>query len=205
MYALLQSAPELAKLIGEEVEDPEKDFATANRLDTPRLYEEELTEEEELKLELEEVKRERAVLIQSIAHIKTDFAATAGGEAQQEQIVQLEKELELKKLKLNELRTECKRHEVRSVDVLTSIRDAKLLTPAGYENELSTIKGLHSDMKRLEDDLIEAEAKNRCARPRGRGVSRKTRAPVAHRWWVALCLSAAKRCCSWRLVHWCMM
>jgi len=118
--------------------------------------------EEELKIELEEVKRERAVLIQSIAHIKTDFAATAGGEAQQEQVVQLEKELQLKKLKLNELRTECKRHESKCVGVLTSIRDAKLLTPAGYEVETATIKSLHGDMKRLEEDLIEAEAKNRC-------------------------------------------
>ena len=123
------------------MEDPDKEFNTANRLDTPRLYDEELTEEEELKLELEEVKRERAVLIRSIAHIKTDLVASAGGEAQQDQIAQLEKELELKKLKLNELRTECKRQQQRSGDVVTSIRDAKLLTPAGYEHEFATIKG----------------------------------------------------------------
>jgi septal ring factor EnvC (AmiA/AmiB activator) len=112
-------------------------------------------------LELKSVKEERGVLVASLAHIKTDLTATAGGEAQQGQIVQLEKELELKKLKLNELRTECKRLDNSCKEFKTQIKDAMLLTPGGYEGEYTSIKNLHADMKRLEDDLIEAEAKNR--------------------------------------------
>jgi hypothetical protein len=87
---------------------------------------------------------------------------SGGGEAQTMQIVQLEKELALKKLTLNDLRTEGKKLDKRISDCKTNIHDAILLTPGGYENEIATIKQLMSDINRLEEDLIEAEAKNRC-------------------------------------------
>jgi hypothetical protein len=77
-------------------------------IDTPRGFEEELTEEELLKRELEKVKREREVLMNSIMAAR-DQAGTAGGEAQMNDIRSLRKEIELKKAKLNELREETKR------------------------------------------------------------------------------------------------
>ena len=156
----VQSAPELAKLLGEEVEDPEKEF-NANRLDTPRGHEEQISEAEQLQNELAAVKKDRSEIIHSLAHIKTNLVGSGGGEAQTMQILQLEKELELKKLTLNDLRTEGKKLTKRIADTQTHIHDAILLTPGGYENEISTIKQLMSDMARLEEDLIEAEAKNR--------------------------------------------
>lgn len=156
----VQSAPELAKLLGEEVEDPEKEFNT-NRLDTPRGHEEEISEAEELQKELSAVKKDRSEIIHSLAHIKTNLVGSGGGEAQTMQLIQLEKELAVKKLTLNELRTDSKKLSKRVVDTETQIHDAVLLTPGGYENEIATIKQLMSDMARLEEDLIEAEAKNR--------------------------------------------
>jgi hypothetical protein len=158
----MQSAPELAKLLGEEVEDPEKDFNT-NRLDSPRGHEEQVSEAEQLQHELAAVKKDRSEIIHSLAHIKTNLVGSGGGEAQTMQLLQLEKELELKKLTLNELRTEGKKLTKRIADTETQIHDAVLLTPGGYEGEISQIKQLMSDMARLEEDLIEAEAKNRCA------------------------------------------
>lgn len=157
-----QCAPELAKLLGEEIEDPEKDF-TSNRLDTPRGHEEECTEAEELQRELAAVKKDRSELIHSLAHIKTNLVGSGGGEAQSAQLAALEKELALKKLTLNDLRTQGKKLTKSIADTKTQIHDAVLLTPGGYETEVSTIKQLMADMKRLDEDLIEAEAKNRCA------------------------------------------
>lgn len=48
-------------------------------MDTPRGFEEELTEDEILRLELEKVKNERNVLIQSIAAMKAQAGGALGG------------------------------------------------------------------------------------------------------------------------------
>jgi uncharacterized protein YaaN involved in tellurite resistance len=90
------------------------------------------------------------------------LVGSGGGEAQTMQLIQLEKELELKKLTLNEIRTEGKKLTRHISDAETQIHDAVLLTPGGYETEIMTIKQVMSDMNRLDEDLIEAEAKNRC-------------------------------------------
>ena len=160
MFYEFQAAPALANLLGEEVEDPERDY-NANRLDTPRGHDEEITEAEELRQELATVKKDRAELIHSLAHIKSNLVGTGGGEAQRMQIQQLERELQLKKLTLNDLRTTSKNLAKRIARLSTEINDAKLLTPKGYEHEILTIKQLVNDISHLEEDLIEAEAKNR--------------------------------------------
>jgi DNA repair exonuclease SbcCD ATPase subunit len=146
--------------LGEEVEDPDKDYNT-NRLDTPRGHEEEITEAEELRQALSAVKKDRAELLHSLAHIKANLVGSGGGEAQALQLQQLEHELEVKKLTLNELRTSQKKLEKKIGDIKTQISDAKLLTPGGYDNEILEIKSLMADIQHLEEDLIEAEAKNR--------------------------------------------
>lgn len=64
--------------------------AAGQGLDTPRMFEDDVTQEEERQIELGEVKRERQILMQSIAGVKQD-AGTAGGEAQQNDIKQLMK------------------------------------------------------------------------------------------------------------------
>jgi hypothetical protein len=77
--------------------------------DTPRGFGDEgLTKEQELAIELDSVKRERERLLEAIAHVKGS-AGTAGGEAQQADIQQLLRELEMKKAKLNELQGEAQR------------------------------------------------------------------------------------------------
>ena len=124
----VQCAPELAKLLGEEIEDPEKEF-NSNRLDTPRGHEEEFTEAEELAKELTCVKKDRAELLHSLAHIKTNLIGSGGGEAQTAQILQLEKELELKKLTLNDLRAKGKKLTKSIADAGTQIHDA---APVSY-------------------------------------------------------------------------
>lgn len=150
----------MANLLGEEVEDPDREY-NANRLDTPRGHDEEITEAEELRQELASVKKDRTELIHSLAHIKANLVGTGGGEAQRMQMQQLERELQLKKLTLNELRTTAKNLAKRIAHLTTEIKDAKLLTPKGYEHEVLTIKQLMNDISHLEEDLIEAEAKNR--------------------------------------------
>lgn len=109
---LLQTSPDLARLLNDET--PQEDninFPVAiasshqqsqrssspravksprHMMDTPRMFEDEILEDEELAIEMDEVKRERTVLMQSIAHAKLDVGM-AGGEAQQEDIKQLVK------------------------------------------------------------------------------------------------------------------
>lgn len=58
-------------------------------------------------------------------------AGTAGGEAQQADIRQLLKELELKKAKLNELKTEARRAEEAIGRARDDATDAQRLTPDG--------------------------------------------------------------------------
>ncbi|KAJ9514487.1 hypothetical protein QJQ45_016222 [Haematococcus lacustris] len=184
---LLKSSPELQKLFGEDPEAADNmlaftaaakppsrgtvpassalrsalgSVAKTGGMDTPRGFEEELTEEELLRRELEKVKREREVLMNSILAAR-DQAGTAGGEAQQNDIKSLRKEIELKKLKLNELRDETKRKESSINKTRDDRTDAQRLTPGTLSEEKAYIQQLQDEMKRIDEDLTEAEAKNR--------------------------------------------
>jgi chromosome segregation ATPase len=131
-------------------------------LDTPRGLngEEELTEEEILRMELEKVKQERAVLIQSIAVVKSQ-SGTAGGEAQQNDIKSLRREIELKKAKLNELSSDVRRQELGLSKRRDDNTDATRLTPGELSEERAYVQQLQDEMKTIDEDLVEAEAKNR--------------------------------------------
>ena len=89
----LQSSPELLKLFGEAGEgdqDAMANFPPAKPpsrlgaarpggkggIETPRDFEEELTEEEMMRLELEKVKHERDVLMQSIMSARSQIGAS---------------------------------------------------------------------------------------------------------------------------------
>lgn len=63
------------------------------------------------------------------AHAAIKRAGTAGGEAQQNDIRSLRREIELKKVKLNELREETKRKENSISRVRDDRTDAQRLTP----------------------------------------------------------------------------
>lgn len=180
---LLKSSPELQKLFGEDpdandsisqftappVKPPSRGLPGAGRpmigaktgqMDTPRGFEEELTEEELLRRELEKVKRERDVLTHSIMAAR-EQAGTAGGEAQQNDIKTLRREIDLKKAKLNELKGDTKRKD----NIISRIRDdktdAQRLTPGALLAENDYVIQLQDEMKRIDEDLTEAEAKNR--------------------------------------------
>mmetsp|Transcript_13769 Transcript_13769/g.29648 ORF Transcript_13769/g.29648 Transcript_13769/m.29648 type:complete len:722 (-) Transcript_13769:508-2673(-) len=182
---LLKSSPELLKLFGEDPEDPHSMSpfipskppsrmasappsgtmlkpATTKQggIETPRGFEEEYTEEQLLQMELEKVKHEREVLMQSILSAKAQ-AGTAGGEAQQNDIKMLRRELELKKAKLNELHEETRRKEGTLSKMKDDNTDAARLTPAELSEEQAYIQQLKDEMKRIDEDLTEAEAKNR--------------------------------------------
>jgi len=175
---LCKTQPELLKLFGEDPEAegqsmsnfiPSKPaprpgapgtHARPGHVETPRDFEDELTEEELLRLELEKVKHERMMLMQSIASAKAQ-SGTAGGEAQQNDIKQLRKELELKKAKLNELSEETRRKEKSLDRQRDENTDAVRMTPAAMSEENDYIANLKDEMKRIDEDLTEAEAKNR--------------------------------------------
>ncbi|GFR48576.1 hypothetical protein Agub_g10479 [Astrephomene gubernaculifera] len=184
---LLKTSPELCKLLGEDSDDgrsmspftapppagqptkpPSRGLpAVATKttktpgMDTPRgLGEEELTEEELLRLELEKIKNERQVLLDSIKLVKAQ-AGTAGGEAQQTDIKTLRRELELKKAKLNELREEVRRKESGLNRGRDDNTDATRLTPGELSEEQAYIQQLQDEMKHIDEELVEAEAKNR--------------------------------------------
>ncbi|GLC33234.1 hypothetical protein PLESTF_000156500 [Pleodorina starrii] len=184
---LLKTSPELCKLLGEDSDDgrsmspftapppavsaakpPSRGLpAVAAKptkqpgMDTPRgLGEEELTEEELLRLELEKIKNERQVLLDSIKLVKAQ-AGTAGGEAQQNDIKTLRRELELKKAKLNELREEVRRKEASVNKNRDTNTDCTRLTPGELSEEQAYIQQLQDEMKHIDEELVEAEAKNR--------------------------------------------
>ncbi|KXZ50885.1 hypothetical protein GPECTOR_14g134 [Gonium pectorale] len=184
---LLKTSPELCKLLGEDSDDgrsmspfaaPPPPVATTKPpsrglpavttkatkgpgMDTPRGLEgEELTEEELLRLELEKTKNERQVLLDSIKLVKAQ-AGTAGGEAQQNDIRSLRRELELKKAKLNELREEVRRKEGTLKKGHDDNTDAVRLTPGELSEEQAYIQQLQDEMKHIDEELVEAEAKNR--------------------------------------------
>eukprot|EP00877_Chromochloris_zofingiensis_P014096 jgi/Chrzof1/8940/Cz03g30020.t1 len=135
--------------------------AAGQLFDTPRGFEEEtVTDDHALAVELDSVKRERQSLLESIAHVKAE-AGTAGGEAQQADIRQLLTELELKKSKLNELKGESRRLENTINKLRDDNTDAERLTPGDMLEENVYIQGLRDEMQHIDDDLLEAEAKNR--------------------------------------------
>ncbi|DBA93849.1 hypothetical protein WJX82_009274 [Trebouxia sp. C0006] len=183
---LLKSAPELARLLGEDVDgeqgvlfEQSNKSGTSNRgpgysvqtvkgggshavsPDNPALAaEEELTEEDELRIELEAVKRERSHLMASLAEIKTQ-SGKAGGELQQEDVRRLRKEVELKMEKLNEIRKEARRHESQIARLSLTSKDCTNLMPGEPPDDQARIKALTEESKVLEEELIEVEAKNR--------------------------------------------
>eukprot|EP00775_Hariotina_reticulata_P005882 gene5882-6123_t len=129
--------------------------------DTPRGFgDEPLTVDQELAIELESVKRERQQLLDSINQLKAE-SGTAGGEAQQADIRQLLKELELKKAKLNELKGESRKAEASIAKMRDDDTDAQRLTPDDCMEENAYIQNLRDEMNRVEEDLLEADAKNR--------------------------------------------
>ncbi|GMH32341.1 hypothetical protein BSKO_00175 [Bryopsis sp. KO-2023] len=183
---LLKTSPDLARYFGEDVaQDESMSFPTtiaparqASRalngknssprafrsaghiMDTPRMFEDEIPEDEELAIELDEVKKERTVLMQSIAQVKQD-AGMAGGEAQQADIKQLMKEMELKKQKLNELKEETRACDGELDYLRNDSSDCRKMMTTDCDSEMGYIQHLKDEMKRLDDELVEAEAKNR--------------------------------------------
>eukprot|EP00798_Chlamydomonas_sp_ICE-L_P004200 gene4200-14305_t len=99
-------------------------------LDPSQGLEEELTEEELLRLELEK---------------------------QQNDIRLLRKEIEMKKSRINEVNEETKRSQKGLARMKDDNTDAARLTP----EEEAYIKQLQDELKRIDEDLTEAEAKNR--------------------------------------------
>ncbi|KAI8463263.1 MAG: hypothetical protein J3K34DRAFT_527117, partial [Monoraphidium minutum] len=129
--------------------------------DTPRGFgEEALSEEQELAIKLDSVKRERERLLDAIAHVKGS-AGTAGGEAQQSDIQQLLRELEAKKAKLNELQGEAQRLGNHLQKLRDDNTDAQRMTPGDMLEENAYIQSLEGEAAQVEEDLREAEAKNR--------------------------------------------
>lgn len=86
---------------------------------------------------------------------------TAGGEAQQNDIKVLRRELELKKTKLNELREEARRKELLLSRNQDDNTDASRMTPGELSEEQAFVRELQDEMKRIDEELVEAEAKNR--------------------------------------------
>lgn len=151
---LLKSNPELQKLFGIEQEEDKLDavpskpqggkppagpFGKQPSLQTPRDGEEEMTEEEVLRRELEKVKTEREKLTTSISNARAQ-AGTAGGEAQQNDIKSLRKELEMKKSKLNEIQVEIRRKEKLISRLQDDNRDASRMTPEELAEEQNYIQ-----------------------------------------------------------------
>ena len=86
---------------------------------------------------------------------------TAGGDGQQNDIRMLRKELEMKKARLNELAEEIRRKEKLAARMKDDNVDAARLTPEQLEDEVAYIQQLKDEMRRIDEDLTEAEAKNR--------------------------------------------
>lgn len=82
----------------------------------------------------------RATLTWTFAMLVCLLAGTAGGEAQQADIKQLLKELELKKAKLNELKGESRKNESAIAKIRDDDTDAQRLTPDDNVDENSYIQ-----------------------------------------------------------------
>lgn len=70
-------------------------------------------------------------------------------------------ELELKKHKLNDLKEETRCSEKGLDDLKNSSTDCKRMMTTDCDSEVGYIQHLKDEMKRLDDELVEAEAKNR--------------------------------------------
>lgn len=67
----------------------------------------------------------------------------------------------MKKAKLNELRMEVTRKEGTVKKTRDDNTDAQRLTPGELSEEKAYIQQLQDEMKQLDEELVEAEAKNR--------------------------------------------
>ena len=67
----------------------------------------------------------------------------------------------MKKSRLNELAEETRRKEAVSAKLKDDNTDASRLTPEQLADEMAYIQQLKDEMRRIDEDLTEAEAKNR--------------------------------------------
>ncbi|KAL4440036.1 hypothetical protein ABPG75_003037 [Micractinium tetrahymenae] len=124
-----------------------------------RLSDDEITEEDRVRAELERVKAERATLLDSLAKLRND-AGKSGGELQQEDIRLLRRELEAKKEKLNELRRAATALDETLAQLETTSRDCEQLMPSGEEALQARVAELSAELAAVEQDILEAEAKH---------------------------------------------
>ncbi|CAL5218617.1 g317 [Coccomyxa viridis] len=163
---LLKEDPELATFLEEAFNSASPTIAarrppTAGAADMLTLgIDDELTEEEELKLELESVKRERRALMDSLAALKAD-QGKAGSERQMSDIARLRRELESKQEKMNELRQEASKAEGQLVRLALTSRDCAALMPDGGPNAQARIGSLEAELHGMESELAEADAQHR--------------------------------------------
>jgi len=130
-------------------------------MESPRMFDEvEYTEEELLALELKAVKNERNVLIGDLNTVKLEHAES-GADMQKMDLAKMEKHLEYKKHKYNELHQEVLEREKSVQKAQNAAVDSMLRVPEEMEPEQTHINKLKGEMKSLEEELVEAEAKNR--------------------------------------------
>ncbi|CAL8470112.1 g9654 [Coccomyxa elongata] len=111
--------------------------------------EEELTEEEELRLELESAKRERRALMDSLAALKGD-QGKAGSDLQEADISRLRRELE-----------EALKAEGQLVRLALTSRDCAAMMPSGGLDTNERVRALEAELARLETENAETEAQHR--------------------------------------------
>lgn len=130
-------------------------------MESPRMFDEvELTEEELLNLELKNVKNERAVLMNDLNTVKNEYAET-GADMQKDDLAKMSKHLEYKKNKFNDVHLEVLEREKYLQKLLNRSKESLLCIPEELQQEQAHISKLRNEMKSLEEDLVEAEAKNR--------------------------------------------
>eukprot|EP00873_Tetraselmis_striata_P022804 jgi/Tetstr1/443068/TSEL_031126.t1 len=133
----------------------------ASGMESPRMFDEvELTEEELLNLELKTVKTERAALMNDLNTVKNEYAET-GADMQKEDLAKMSKHLEYKKNKFNDVHLEVLEREKHLQKLINQTKDSLLCIPEELQAEQAHISKLRNEMKSLEEDLVEAEAKNR--------------------------------------------
>ncbi|KAK9834194.1 hypothetical protein WJX81_007569 [Elliptochloris bilobata] len=174
--SLLKAEPDLARLVGEEPEA----YASAGGADggraadaTPRApppptrdllsaspYEEELSEAEELRLELELVKRERSGLMDALAALKAD-EARGGSHMQALDLRRLRHELRLKQDRLNELHSDATRLDAELERLATTSRDCAALLPGDAAGAAVRTKALEAELAAVDRDLADADAQHR--------------------------------------------
>ncbi|EFN52866.1 hypothetical protein CHLNCDRAFT_138354 [Chlorella variabilis] len=137
---------------------PSRRAASPGRL-VRKFTDDELTEEERVRAELEKVKAERATLLTSLARLRAD-TGKSGGELQQEDIRLLRRELEAKQDKLNELRRVTRELTDTMEQLETTSRDCDQLMPQGMAELVGHVEGLGGELAGVERDILEAEAKH---------------------------------------------